>query len=87
MARDVRMNDFRCTSWRGTFPHERQAGLPRNVQCENAATVFFVDKYGQTWPRCSLHVIGWIRYGEPNPSDGAREISREEYEILLVQES
>jgi hypothetical protein len=80
----------RCTSMRGAWPQERdEHRLPasRNVQCSYFATAFFVDKWGKLWPRCEAHTKGWVRGGAPNPSDGAREISRDEYEVLLVHES
>jgi len=80
----------RCTSMRGAWPGEFAPGDPsalRNVQCSYFATVFFVDKYGTLWPRCEAHCVGWVRGGEPNPSDGAREISRDEYEAWLIHES
>lgn len=77
----------KCTSMRGPWPHEARQGLTGNVQCSNDATIFFVDKYGMLWPRCEAHVVGWVRGGAPNPSDGAREISRDEYEVFLVQDA
>lgn len=78
---------IRCTSLRGAFAHEQVWGEPPNIQCSYFATAFFVDKYGKLWPRCEAHCVGWIRGGAPNPSNGAVEITRDEYEAWLIHES